>query len=62
MYRIFLNSAVGDDATNPRFLKDFLHDCCESRFTSALFILLGNCVEEIAESSIPVNTTASDIF
>ena len=56
----FHYSAVGDDAANPLFLKDFLHP---RLLRGKVHVLLGNnivYVEEIAESSI--NITASDMF
>ena len=43
-------SVVHNNTANARFLKDLLHDCSEGRLATTLFILFGNCVEEIAES------------
>ena len=46
------DSVFRKNTANARFLKDFLHDCSEGRLATTLFILFGNCVEEIAESLI----------
>ena len=48
-------SIVDDDTSHACLWHDFLHNCSEGKFATALSILFGNCVEKMGEKLI--NTT-----